>query len=475
MHLSAEVNYQSTRRAHWNQIAETNDLIFQIRKYYHQRLAFDYQNIIPAKHKVLEIGCATGNLLAAIKPAWGVGIDISETMLSCAKDKYPHLNFIQANGEQIPLDSTFDFIILSDLLNDVWDGQALFEEIRRVSNPKTRIVINTYSRLWQFPLNIAQKLKLARPTLLQNWFTPEDINNLLKLTGFELVRHRTDIIFPFNIPLLTPLLNRFLGKLWPFNILSLTHIMVAKITTAANPDDFSVSVLVPARNEEGNIANIFARVPQMGKHTELIFVEGHSQDNTYETIKSEIKKHPKWDAKLFKQPGKGKGDAVRAGFAQATGDILMILDADLTVPPEDLPRFLAAIAEGKGEFINGVRLVYPMEKEAMRFLNLLGNKFFSLAFTWLLEQNIRDSLCGTKVLSKKDYERIAENRSYFGDFDPFGDFDLLFGAARQNMKIVEVPIRYRERTYGDTNIDRWRHGLLLLRMVVLAARRIKFI
>jgi glycosyltransferase involved in cell wall biosynthesis len=213
----------------------------------------------------------------------------------------------------------------------------------------------------------------------------------------------------------------------------------------------------------------------MGGGTEIIFVEGHSKDDTYATIESEIRKRPQVDCKLYRQTGKGKGDAVRLGFEKANGDILMILDADLTVAPSDLPRFYEAIASGKGEFINGVRLVYPMENEAMRFFNLLGNKFFSWAFTWLLGQPTKDTLCGTKVLWRSDYARIAQNRSYFGNFDPFGDFDLLFGAAKLNLKIVEVPIRYGARRYGETNIKRWTHGWLLLRMVFFAARRIKFV
>jgi glycosyltransferase involved in cell wall biosynthesis len=213
----------------------------------------------------------------------------------------------------------------------------------------------------------------------------------------------------------------------------------------------------------------------MGRGTELIFVEGHSTDRTYETIEAAIARHPQINCRLYRQHGRGKGDAVRLGFEQASGDILMILDADLTVAPADLPRFYDAIASGKGEFINGVRLVYPMEDEAMRFFNLLGNKLFSWAFTWLLGQPIKDTLCGTKVLWRSDYARIAHNRTYFGDFDPFGDFDLLFGAAKLTLKIVEVPIRYGARRYGETNIQRWKHGWLLLRMVVFAARRIKFV
>ncbi|HEX2036406.1 MAG TPA: glycosyltransferase family 2 protein [Chloroflexota bacterium] len=169
----------------------------------------------------------------------------------------------------------------------------------------------------------------------------------------------------------------------------------------------------------------------------------------------------------------GKGDAVRKGFAAARGDVLFILDADLTVPPEDLPKFLEPIATGKADFVNGTRLVYPLENEAMGPVNLFGNKFFSLVFTWLLGQRIKDTLCGTKVLRKRDYERLAANRSYFGDFDPFGDFDLLFGAARLGLRLVEVPVRYRRRTSGYSKVQVYKHGVLLLRMSLIGFRRLK--
>jgi glycosyltransferase involved in cell wall biosynthesis len=236
-----------------------------------------------------------------------------------------------------------------------------------------------------------------------------------------------------------------------------------------------VTVVVAARNEEGNIRELFDRVPSMGAGTELIFVEGGSKDDTWGAIEREISRRPDVEAKLFKQPGKGKGDAVRAGFREATGEVLMILDADMTVAPEELPRFYQAWRSGKAEFVNGVRLVYPMDDHAMRFFNQLGNKFFSLAFTWLLGQSIKDTLCGTKVLSRRHYEVIAANRGYFGEIDPFGDFDLIFGAAKYNLKIVDLPIRYHERVYGQTNIDRWSHGMLLFRMVLKATRKIKFV
>jgi glycosyltransferase involved in cell wall biosynthesis len=318
---------------------------------------------------------------------------------------------------------------------------------------------------------------LAKPTLYQNWLTPDDITNLLNLSGFEVIRSWPEMLWPFATPFVSEFINQGLVKLWPFNILAMTNFVLAR--PQPEPKNLlhmpRVSVIVPARNEAGNIRHIFSRTPEMGAGTELVFVEGHSKDDTFAAIEREMAAHPERQCQLHRQTGTGKGDAVRLGFEKATGEILMILDADLTVPPEDLPRFFAALQSGRGEFINGVRLIYPMENDAMRFLNLLGNKFFSLAFSWLLGQPIKDTLCGTKVLWKSDYEKIVANRSYFGDFDPFGDFDLIFGAAKLNLKIVDLPIRYRARTYGTTNIERWKHGWLLLRMVLFAAWRIKFI
>ena len=299
----------------------------------------------------------------------------------------------------------------------------------------------------------------------------EDLSGMLHLAGFETIRFTREVLWPLP---LGGFANRFLVRFWPFSELALANFVIAR--PAPQPvSPPKVSVIVPARNESGNVKAIFERTPKMGRETELVFVEGHSKDDTYAAIEREMAAHPEVPAQLHQQTGIGKADAVRLGYDKATGDVLMILDADLTVPPEDLPRFYDALVSGKGEFINGVRLVYPMEKEAMRGLNFLGNKFFSLAFSWLLGQPVKDTLCGTKVLWRADYDQIAANRSYFGDFDPFGDFDLIFGAAKLNLKIVDLPIRYRERTYGSTNISRWKHGLLLFRMVAFAARRIKFV
>lgn len=484
----ARVSHQQSRRAHWDTLARGMETWSGWGGYYHRRLTQVYKFLVPPGQRVLEIGCAQGDLLAALEPAVGVGVDFSWEMLRRAAQRYPRLRFVQADAHAIGLNGTFDVIILSDLLNDLWDVQTVLQEVARLSTPRTRLIINSYSRLWELPLALAERLGLAHPTLHQNWLTVEDIANLLYLTDFEIIRSWPEVLLPLPIPAISTLCNRILVKLWPFSQLALTNLIVARPKSGAGiqpkcsppckdepPANPSVSVVIPARNEAGNIPHIFTRLPRMGRETELVFVEGHSRDDTYAAIEREAARHPEWKCKLLKQVGIGKGDAVRQGFAHADGDILMILDADLTVPPEDLPRFYEALRTGRGEFINGVRLVYPMEAESMRLINFLGNKFFSLAFSWLLGQSVKDTLCGTKALWKKDYEVIAANRAYFGDFDPFGDFDLLFGAAKQNLKILDLPIRYRERTYGTTNIHRWKHGWLLLRMVLFAAGRIKFV
>jgi hypothetical protein len=393
-------------------------------------------------------------------------------MVARARAAHPSLTFVQADAHALPLSGPFDVIVLSDLVNDAWDVQRVLTEVRRLSRPGTRVLLNVYSRLWEIPLRVAALLRLARPSLAQNWLTIDDLRHLLRLTDFEVVRRWEELVLPLPVPLLSTVANRLLVRLWPFRHLALCNMVVARPVGGLDAAPKRVSVVVPARNEAGNISEIFDRVPKMGAGTELVFVEGHSTDGTYEAIAGEMRRRPGVLCQLHRQQGIGKGDAVRLGFEKSTGDVLMILDADLTVPPEDLPRFHEALVSGKGEFINGVRLVYPLQERAMRFLNLLGNKFFGFAFSRVLGQPVKDTLCGTKVLHRRDYQRIAANRAVFGDFDPFGDFDLLFGAARLNLKIIDLPVRYRERRYGTTNIQRWRHGALLIRMLVFAAGRL---
>jgi len=445
-------------------------------RYYYEELEKLLKFIVGEKKSILEIGCGTGETLNNLHPIEGWGIDFSEKMIATAKKKFKHMNFKVADAENYRINKKFDFIILTDTINLFEDVQKVFTHIRKEScKPETRVILTFHNPLWEPVLNLAERLKLKMPNPLQNWLSAEDIKNLLELSDFETIKEGQRILIPRNIPFLSSIFNKYLSQLPILRKLCFFNYIVARPKGLRNKVEKSCSVIIPARNEAGNIERAIEEMPRLCKNMEIIFVEGGSTDNTYQKIKRVAKKYKgKWNIKYMKQDGIGKGNAVRKGFDSAKGDILMILDADLTVPPKDLTKFYNAMKEDKGEFINGTRLVYPMEKEAMRTLNKIGNKIFSIIFTWLLGQRFKDTLCGTKVLYKKDYEELKKNRKYFGEFDPFGDFDLIFGASKMNLKIVEVPIRYRERTYGDTNISRFKHGWLLLKMSLFAMRKIKF-
>jgi hypothetical protein len=370
-----------------------------------------------------------------------------------------------------------NYIVAGGLIHYERDIQGLLSSLHLRCHPHTRLIITYYSGLWRPLAQLASRLGWREKEPEMNWLAHEDIINLLKLESFELVWQDSKILIPIYIPIVSDLVNRYLAPLPVFRNFCMMNIAVARpLKPLVNPVVPSVSIVVPARNEAGNIDSIVQRTPRMGPDDEIIFVEGNSTDDTWQAIVAAQAKYGD-DRRIViaQQDGKGKGDAVRKGFSLASKDILMILDADMTVPPEDLPKFYQAIKDNKGEFINGTRLVYPMDKNAMRFFNLLGNKFFAMAFSWVLGQRFKDTLCGTKVISRDNYKVLAANRSYFGDFDPFGDFDLIFGASRLGLKIVELPVRYRERIYGDTNISRWRHGAILLAMLMFSARRIKFL
>lgn len=442
-------------------------------------LAHYYNLLIPPDASVLEIGCGSGQLLAQIRAARKVGVDLAPTQIEAARKRVPEGEFHVQAGELLELSSTcardgkFDVIIISDTLNLAADVQRLLERLHAVSHNGTRLLVNFQNTLWRPLLSLARGMGLKAAQPQNSWLASSDVFNLLGLAGWNPVCRHGRILVPFRAAGLGTVINRWLAPFLQW--FCLTVFFVAHRQQVAVERPLSVSVVIPARNEAGNIPAAVSRTPEMGSGTELIFVEGHSRDNTWAEIQRVAAAHPERKIKILQQTGKGKGDAVRAGFAAATGDVLMILDADLTMPPEELPKFYDVIASGRAEFANGVRLVYPMDEKAMQFLNLCANKSFGLIFTWLLGQSVKDTLCGTKVMSRFHYDRVAANRKYFGDFDPFGDFDLLFGAAKLNLKIADVPIRYRERTYGSTNIQRWRHGVLLLRMVWFAARKLKFV
>lgn len=458
---------------YFEKTASTRDRWKKRNRFYQKTIERQFAFIIPEGAVILELGCSTGDLLNAVKPGKGIGVDFSETAIQIARQKYPQLEFKLADAISFTPEVEIDYIIVSDLITSLWDIQEFFRNIRTYVTPHTKIIISSYNYIWEPFLKMGENLGLKAKQPLQNWLTIKDIENVLRLENFEIIKVERKLLFPKYIPIFNLIFNKFLANLPGINSLDLIQFITVR-PLYSEPQDFSVSIVVPARNEKGNIENAIKRTPDFGSHQEFIFIEGNSSDGTYEEMLRVQKAYPEKDIKVMKQSGKGKGNAVREAFDVATSDILMILDADLTTPPEDMPKFYDALRNNKGEFINGCRLVYPMEKEAMRFLNYLANKFFGWFFSYLLGQRLKDTLCGTKVLFRQDYDRIIANRNYFGDFDPFGDFDLLFGAAKLNLKISEVIVHYRDREYGSTQISRFSHGWLLIKMSIFAARKIKF-
>lgn len=366
-----------------------------------------------------------------------------------------------------------DHYAIINLIGKLPDIQVSLHQLRVNCNYQHRVIITYYNYLWEPILKLAELLGLKEKQIQQNWLSLDDIENLLILSDFSVIKKGQRLLLPVYIPVVSSIVNKYLAKMPVIRRLCLTNYIVARPTSVNKKNNYSVSIIIPTRNEAGNIKNLIKRLPHMGKSMELIFVEGHSKDDTWKIILENKNKYKDYKIAAYKQSGIGKADAVRLGVKKASGDIIIILDADLSVSPEELPKFYQALATSKGEFINGTRLVYPLEKQSMRFLNIVGNKIFSIIFSWILDQRLTDTLCGTKAFFRKDYNKIQALRKYFGDFDPFGDYELIFGTVKLNRKVVEVPIRYKARTYGSSNISRFTHGWLLLKMCLYAINKFK--
>jgi SAM-dependent methyltransferase len=457
----------ASKRAEWRQRAA----------FFHGEDLHYLKFLIPEGMRVLELGCSTGDLLAELKPSFGVGVDLSSSAIEEAKRAYPNYTFytgdIEAPGLIQLLPGPFDYIVLVDTLGSLDDCQLMLENLHSLCTRETRLIVGYFSHLWYPMLKLAEALRLKMPQPPQNVLAPADVRSLASLADFEAIKGERRLLSPLRLFGLGRLANRFIAPLPLFSSLCLRHYTVCRSLRRLGEPPHTATIIIPARNERGNVGAAIQRIPRFAKALEIIFVEGHSSDGTWDEIQRVARANPQLDIKALRQAGMGKADAVYAGFNAAASDVLMILDADLTMPPEQLPKFWEAIHSQKAEFINGSRLTYPMENQAMRFLNLVANKIFSFLFSWLLGQRFTDTLCGTKVLRRSDYVRLKNARNYFGNFDPFGDFDLIFGASKLGLKIIEVPIPYATRTYGETQISRFRHGLLLLRMVWFAFLHIK--
>jgi len=348
-------------------------------------------------------------------------------------------------------------VILDNVIGDIPDLQTYFEDLRKNLSPDNRVLISYHNHIWEPVLNLASTLGLRKKVGVQNWLTDEDLLNILTLSGFEIITSY----------------KRFFG----ITAITVAHPSSINHNPSIINHKYSVSIIIPARNEEGNIGKIIPSIPEFGKWQEIIFVEGNSTDRTWEEIQKEVKRtrlSPRLQrVKTFKQKLKGKADAVRLGFEKATGDIIMIYDADRTVPSSDLPKFYNVLARGLGEFANGSRLIYPMEDQAMQSLNKIGNQFFSFVFTKIFGQHFKDTLCGTKAIFRSDYLKMKTDYLKYLEIDPFGDFALIFSAIKHNLKVVEIPVRYKEREYGSTNIRRFYHGLLLFKLAWIALKEFK--
>jgi SAM-dependent methyltransferase len=471
----------STRK---RELMEHADRLAPLRAKWRRKGSFFHQEderylrfLVPKGQSILEIGCGAGDTLAALEPRYGVGIDISPNMVLEARRKYPHLTFHTGDAEAEDvlerIEGTFDVILIVDTMGVFDDCQAALEKLHRFCRRDTRIIVTYYSYLWHPLLKLAEKIGLRAPQSPQSVLSSADIRNFVRLAGYEAIKSVPRLLSPLRLFGLGRLINRFVSPLPVLRLLNFRHYTVCRSLRRFEDDIKSATVVIPARNERGNIQAAIDRLPTFCDDIEVIFIEGHSKDGTFDEMERVQSAYPNHDIKVMRQPGKGKADAVFTAFDSARGDLLIILDADLTMPPEQLDKFWNLMKSGAAEFANGSRLIYPLEDEAMRFLNLAANKAFSMLFTWLLDQRFTDTLCGTKVLRRSDYERIKAGRSYFGDFDPFGDFDLIFGASKLNLKSVDIPVRYAARTYGETQISRFSHGYLLLRMVLFAFFRVK--
>jgi len=445
--------------------------------YYHSEISRYHRFHIQEGSSILEIGCENGDLLASLKPRRGLGIDASEGMIKAAKKKYgrrKNLQFRVTDLESFKTKEKFEYVIISGTLGRISDVQLFLKRVSTFCTPDSRIMINHYNHHWSFVLRLGEKLRLKMPEKVKNWLSVGNIENFLYVTGYEVLKKDSFLLVPKKIPLISPLINKTIAKFPLLRRLCVSNIITARpLRPPDNATNLTASVVITCRDEKESIEGLVKRTPNMGKHTEIIFVEGHSKDGTPEEIKRMMKKYPNKDIKLLTQDGIGQGDAFRKGYDRANGDFVLWLEADLTTPPEELAKFWDVFISGRGEYVNGTRMVYGMDKNAMPRLNFIGNRGFGKLFTWLLGQRFTDTLCGLKAISKRNYIKIRKEIEFFGDFDPFGDFELIFGVAKNNLKVTEVPVKYVPRQYGETKTKPFKHGLLLIRMSFIAFRKFK--
>lgn len=464
---------RQARRELQDRIAPQRDRWIERNRYYYGCIKRILRFIIEPGKRVLEVRCQTGGLLASVEPSFGVGVEISQKLAEVAQKNHPDLNFICADPEDLELGEKFDYIIFGHIFDTV-DILAALNRVNAHCTQSTRVAIINYNQLWDPVLVLASSMGLRSPYVEPNWVSAEDVHRFLALSGFTPIRTHQILLVPKYIPLISELLNEFLAKLPGLRRLCMIQVIVARPKPVVHEEnETTVSVIVPCRNEKGNVQAAVERIPDMGKHTEIIFCDDKSTDGTADEVRRMQELYPDRDIRLLDGPGICKADNVWTGFRAAKGDVLMILDADLSVMPEELPFFLKALVGNTGEFVNGSRLVYPVPKTAMKFFNQAGNRVFGIVFSYLLNQRFKDTLCGTKALWRKDWVKIENDLGSWGIRDLWGDYELIFGAWKLHLEIVEMPVHYQERTYGVTKMTRvfW-NGVRMLRICHSAWHRL---
>jgi len=458
-------------RQHLAAISSRRDIWIKRNRYYYELLSRLLRFLVEPHKKVLSVGCGTGYKLAAVAPIEGKGIDICAEIVEIARQRNPSFEFAVAFPDKEDFrhvfdpGEKFDYILFNDIGDTVDVLQAL-RNLRPLCLRHTRLLVETYNHLWEPLVTFAEWIGIKVPRTEQNWLSTADIRNVMELAGFEALETHRIVLLPKYVPVLSAFFNRFCAHLPLLKRLCMTQVVVARLLPSPVPkEELSVSVIVPCKDERGNVEDAARRIPQLGRQTEIIFCDDQSTDGTAEEVLRVQLLYPEKEIRLERGPGVCKSRNVWTGFNAATGDILMILDADLTTIPEELPYFIDVIASGQAEFVNGSRLVYPVPTGAMNAANMLGNKFFSVTFTYLLGQHIKDTLCGTKVIWRSDWERIRPMLGSWGIEDRWGDYELLFGAAKLSLKILDLPVHYQERIYGSTKMTKvLRNGLVMLKM-----------
>ena len=461
-------------RQHQAAFASARAKWIQRNKYYYRCLKRLLRHLVEPGKRVLNIRCQTGFLLDALQPSYGVGVEISPEMVAVAQAAHPQFTYYEAFPEDFVSKEKFDYILLCDV-GDIADVQKTLLRLQTSCQRHTRLLIYTYNDLWEPLIALAQRLRLKIPQTEQNWLSEQDLIGLLTLSGFEWLKTYRSALFPKYVPLLSAFMNRVVAKLPFVGRLCMIEVLVARtIPKPVDASDVTVSVIVPCKDERRNIESAVRRMPELGRSTEIIFCDDKSTDGTADEVRRVQRLYPERNIRLVDGPGICKSKNVWTGFDAATGDILVILDADLTVMPEELPYFVDAITRGGAELVNGSRLVYPVPKAAMKTANVFGNKFFGAVFSYLLGQRIKDTLCGTKVLWRTDWERIRPTIGTWGVMDRWGDYELLFGAAKLNLRILDQPVHYQERIFGATKMTQvFKHGLIMLRMCAHGFQKLK--